>query len=302
MRSFLLFSIAIAIGLMVWAVTTGAFVSSPVFLLSNFAALLLGYLLTETSFSSERKRTEQASEMQKKEITALKEEVDILQKQAALTTPQSEIDDLRTRLIDSDNQKNKLNSEFYAQAGIIANLNARLDRLQEEHMKMKEETTVTQEATVSEMESLRDKLSAAKEQLNLNLLENKTLKHETEHWKMVAAEFSKQNEEIVKANQDDTDETSEINAHSESDNTIESNMNGSDIFIKADEDLTSISGIGPKLETHLKAHGISNLEKFAELSVDNLKEILLKGGSRFRVNDPQAMIQEASDLVARYKI
>ncbi|NJN33820.1 MAG: helix-hairpin-helix domain-containing protein [Saprospiraceae bacterium] len=148
-----------------------------------------------------------------------------------------------------------------------------MDRLQEEHGKMKEDSTVSQEATISEIESLRDKLSAVKEQLSESLLENKTLKQELQHLKTVASEFSGKTNKIAKVNRIENDESA---ASSESDNAVESNTNGSDIFIKADEDLTNISGVGPKLETHLKANGISNLEKFSELSVDNLKDILAK--------------------------
>lgn len=55
----------------------------------------------------------------------------------------------------------------------------------------------------------------------------------------------------------------------------------------AEDDLRVIEGIGPKIETVLKASGITTMNILAETSVEQLKEILASAGSRFKSHDPK---------------
>lgn len=59
------------------------------------------------------------------------------------------------------------------------------------------------------------------------------------------------------------------------------------------EDLKVVEGIGPKIEMILKEAGIDNWHQLAEANVNNLKGILEKAGSRFRLNDPSTWPDQA---------
>lgn len=54
-----------------------------------------------------------------------------------------------------------------------------------------------------------------------------------------------------------------------------------------EEDLTTVEGIGPKIESVLKAAGILNLATLAETPAERLREILDEAGSRFKSHDPK---------------
>lgn len=59
------------------------------------------------------------------------------------------------------------------------------------------------------------------------------------------------------------------------------------------ENLQIVEGIGPKVEELLKANGIGNLSALGVASVDELKDILEKGGSQFKLQDPETWPKQA---------
>jgi predicted flap endonuclease-1-like 5' DNA nuclease len=59
------------------------------------------------------------------------------------------------------------------------------------------------------------------------------------------------------------------------------------------DDLKIIEGIGPKLEKLLKNAGISNWNDLAKTDVKHLKEILIKGGNKYRIHDPSTWPMQA---------
>ncbi|MEM9260938.1 MAG: hypothetical protein AAGA62_14920, partial [Bacteroidota bacterium] len=54
-----------------------------------------------------------------------------------------------------------------------------------------------------------------------------------------------------------------------------------------EDDLKIVEGIGPKIESVLKASGIISMNTLAETSVEQLREILASAGSRFKSHDPK---------------
>lgn len=54
-----------------------------------------------------------------------------------------------------------------------------------------------------------------------------------------------------------------------------------------EDDLKIVEGIGPKIESILKASSISTLSVLAETSSERLREILAEAGSRFKSHDPK---------------
>jgi len=62
--------------------------------------------------------------------------------------------------------------------------------------------------------------------------------------------------------------------------------------VKAD-DLTKIEGIGPKIAGLLKADGIASFKALAASKPDNVKNILLKAGSRYQMHHPTTWPKQA---------
>jgi predicted flap endonuclease-1-like 5' DNA nuclease len=65
-------------------------------------------------------------------------------------------------------------------------------------------------------------------------------------------------------------------------------------IIKNASDLTVIEGIGPKIDTLFKESGINSFAQFAAQTVPEMRAILDKGGSRFRIANPETWAQQAA--------
>jgi predicted flap endonuclease-1-like 5' DNA nuclease len=61
----------------------------------------------------------------------------------------------------------------------------------------------------------------------------------------------------------------------------------------AEDDLKVVEGIGPKIESILKASGIRSLGVLADTSTERLREILEDAGSRFKSQDPKTWAVQA---------
>jgi nucleotidyltransferase/DNA polymerase involved in DNA repair len=59
------------------------------------------------------------------------------------------------------------------------------------------------------------------------------------------------------------------------------------------DDLTTIEGIGPKIETLLYDNRIFTFADLAEAPVDRLKGVLRGGGDRFKMHDPTSWPDQA---------
>ena len=64
--------------------------------------------------------------------------------------------------------------------------------------------------------------------------------------------------------------------------------------LKHADDLAIVEGIGPKIEDLLRANGIDSFVKVACISVDDLLDILERGGPSFRFANPERWPQQAS--------
>ena len=60
------------------------------------------------------------------------------------------------------------------------------------------------------------------------------------------------------------------------------------------DDLTQISGIGPKISAILQDAGITNYSQLADADEDEIRQILSEGG--LRMGDPESWIQQAQAL------
>jgi predicted flap endonuclease-1-like 5' DNA nuclease len=59
------------------------------------------------------------------------------------------------------------------------------------------------------------------------------------------------------------------------------------------DDLTIVEGIGVKINALLNQNGIYTFAQLADASVERLRSILVSGGSRFRIADPQTWSEQA---------
>ncbi len=66
-------------------------------------------------------------------------------------------------------------------------------------------------------------------------------------------------------------------------------------------DLKVIKGIGPKLESVLNEAGIYNYSDLAKASVEDLQEVLVKAGPRYRMHNPEEWKTQVTDLMAATK-
>lgn len=60
------------------------------------------------------------------------------------------------------------------------------------------------------------------------------------------------------------------------------------------DDLTVVDGIGPKTEEQLRANGVNSFIELACVSVDDVLDILERGGPSFRFANPESWPQQAS--------
>ncbi len=61
----------------------------------------------------------------------------------------------------------------------------------------------------------------------------------------------------------------------------------------AEDDLTKLEGVGPKIGELLKMDGIKTFQAVADAGADRLKEVLASAGSRYRMHDPSTWPDQA---------
>ncbi|MEE9438178.1 MAG: helix-hairpin-helix domain-containing protein [Saprospiraceae bacterium] len=84
------------------------------------------------------------------------------------------------------------------------------------------------------------------------------------------------------------------NAVGETDSKLENYLVKTGALKKwSQDDLTEIEGIGPATDKLLRENGINSWRDLANASVDNIKAILEKGGSRFSLGDPTTWPKQA---------
>jgi predicted flap endonuclease-1-like 5' DNA nuclease len=178
MRVILWVILAIVTAVLIWAFTKNAFMDNSVFGLALLAVGLCGYLIADFVYSKVKKNWESDQTMYKSEISALKEDKDILQKQLSSATPQAEVDEMKKRLFHSEEENRKLSNDAMAQAGNLSATNARLERLLVEYNKLKEDATVSTVSQSTELENIKETLASTKSKLQDLVAENEKLKAE----------------------------------------------------------------------------------------------------------------------------
>jgi small subunit ribosomal protein S1 len=74
----------------------------------------------------------------------------------------------------------------------------------------------------------------------------------------------------------------------------EDTSTASDEAAVATDDLKIIEGIGPKIEEHLNAAGISTFAQLADATVEVLQEVLDNAGSAYKIHDPSTWSEQSA--------
>jgi predicted flap endonuclease-1-like 5' DNA nuclease len=177
MRVILWVILALVVAVLIWAASKNAFVDNNVFGLALLAVGMCGYLIADFVYNKVRKNWEKDQMMYKSEISALKDEKEVLQKQISSATPQEEVDEMKKRLFHSEEDNRKLSNEAKSQAGDLMAANTRFDRLLVEHNKLREDNKNTLLQS-NELEGFKETLATTKNKLQDLVAENEKLKAE----------------------------------------------------------------------------------------------------------------------------
>ena len=159
-----------------WMYHSGMVIHQPaIFPISCAAALLTGYLAADTLMNQRVSALNAEIEQRAKDKIALHEQVQSLQKQAALGVPHSEIEDLRLRLKTVEEEKAKIQKDFIAHSTTIATLNNRLTTMKTAHDTLKADADATGSLN-NEVSILQEALTEAREKLTAIASENDDLR------------------------------------------------------------------------------------------------------------------------------
>ena len=169
-----------------WMYHSGMVIHQPaIFPISCAAALLTGYLAADTLMNQRVSALNAEIEQRAKDKIALHEQVQSLQKQAALGVPHAEIEDLRLRLKTVEEEKAKIQKDFIAHSTTIATLNNRLTTLKMAHDTLKADADAAGSLN-NEVSVLQEALTEAREKLTAIASENDDLRDKVDMFEKAA--------------------------------------------------------------------------------------------------------------------
>jgi predicted flap endonuclease-1-like 5' DNA nuclease len=170
----------------VWMYHSGMVVQQPaIFPISCAAALLTGYLAADSLINQKVAALNAEIEKRAKDKITLHEQMQSLQKQAALSVPHSEVEDLRMRLKAVEAEKMKAQGDFIAQATKIAALNNQLTTSKTAQDAFKADAEAAS-SLHSEVASLQEALSEARGKLTAIASENDDLRDKVDMFEKAA--------------------------------------------------------------------------------------------------------------------
>jgi predicted flap endonuclease-1-like 5' DNA nuclease len=169
-----------------WMYHNGMVVQQPaIFPISCAAALLTGYLAADSLIHQKVAALNAEMEKRAKDKITLHEQIQSLQKQAALSVPHSEIEDLRMRLKQVEDEKSKFQRDFIAQATKIAALNNQLTSSKTTYDALKADADAAS-SLHSEVASLQEALTEARGKLTAIASENDDLRDKVDMFEKAA--------------------------------------------------------------------------------------------------------------------
>ena len=279
MKNLLFIILVVVAVVLLWAIRAEAYSNGLVFLLALVATALSSYLIADYFFSADKKSLKDNLHVSQKENQALKERVDLLQTQLNTVTPQVGIEGYEERVALLEAEKNKIDGLSRVQTAEIANLIEKLNKLQNRHDSLQEETTVASETSKTQTVALKEELASIK-------LKNQALADENDA-------LHTQNEALI----------AELNAKTNSSNTEGGSHDISmeepivvtrgleDISLDIDdeddaaaedygtsENLQAVDGIGEKVAAVLRNADILTWETLSMTSTARLRVILDEAG------------------------
>jgi predicted flap endonuclease-1-like 5' DNA nuclease len=174
------------VGCIAWLYHHGMVASHPaIFPISCAAALLTGYLAADSLMNQKVAALNAEIENRAKDKITLHEQVQSLQKQAALGVPHSEMEDLRMRLRTLEAEKAKVQNDFIAHSTTIATLNNRLTTLKTAHETLKADADKAGSLN-NEVAVLQEALTEARAKLTAIASENDDLRDKVDMFEKAA--------------------------------------------------------------------------------------------------------------------
>jgi predicted flap endonuclease-1-like 5' DNA nuclease len=195
------------VGCIAWMYHNGMVVHQPaIFPISCAAALLTGYLAADSLMNQKVAALNAEIEKRAKDKITLHEQVQSLQKQAALGVPHSEIEDLRMRLKTVEDEKARIQKDFIAHSTTIATLNNRLTTMKTAHDVLKADADATGSLN-NEVAVLQEALTEARGKLTAIAAENDDLRDKVDMFEKAALgrvangafRYAKPDGEVVKS-------------------------------------------------------------------------------------------------------
>lgn len=277
MKNFLFIILVVVAAVLLWAIRAQAYASGLVFSLGLVATALSGYLIADYFLKIDKKSLENNLHVSQKENQALKERVDLLQKQINTIKPSAEIEQFEQRIALLEEQKNKLDGMSRAQTAEISSLIQKLETLQNSHAKLQEDSAVTIETSHSQVLALQEEINS-KTLKNQALVDENTALH-TQNTALI--------EELNAKITSDT-EGGEIGIASDDSVVTSRGLDITDLENDDDDDaptdfgtsdnLQAIDGIGEKVSAVLKDGGISTWEILSMTSPERLRVVLDNAG------------------------
>ena len=329
MKQFLFIILLVVAAVLLWAIRTEAYANNPlVFSLGLVAAALSGYLIADYFAKMGKQTLANNLQVAHKENQALRERADLLKTQFNTATPHAETAQFEERIALLSDEKNKIDGMSRAQTAEIANLKEKLDGLQKSHAKISEDAMIATETAHTQALTMQEELVSTKLKIKDLTDENTALR---EHNVELTAKIDAKNTEIdpdtegvigkivsEKTDAADADSTNnraigtsdfsetldnqslvaerdfmvtELEPEDTAVNTFDAGHYGSS------DNLQAIEGIGPKVETALKAAGCINWEKLSMATPERLQVILDASGKQFKSIDPTSWPEQARLLV-----
>jgi predicted flap endonuclease-1-like 5' DNA nuclease len=333
MRTFLFLLLVAAAVVLLWAIRNQSYDNGLVFSLGLILTALCGYLIADYFFNTEKKTLVNNLMLTQKENEAMKARVDLLQTQYNTATPHTEVEQLNERIRQLEDEKQKLDGITRAQTAEISSLMTRWETLQKSHINLKEEAAVSTETSHAQLMAIQDTLANTKQKLKDLMEENTALRSEMDTLKTKAVEPVTEYDAVeTSARAITIDPEIAITGEPEEETNLAetvidaiikpSEIDESQIVVLGEpedrssfepqplptssteipkefgtpDNLKIIEGIGPKIETVLKAVGIDSWQKLSMTTPEHLRVVLDAAGKQYRINDPTSWPEQAMYL------
>lgn len=278
MRILLMLLLAAVVSSFLWVIKTESYTNPLIFVGVFVMAGLTGYMVSEHFFGVEKSIWVSEVTAYRKEVINLNEQINHLHQQAIDAVSPDQLEEMERRMNETESAYKRINAQFMAQMAQFSSLQTRLNTLQKEYDKLKEDATIAEEKRNLYLKGLKEALSTAQHKLVTIEEENQRLRHQLTATSVEAPHqvFSPQQE--VEASQTITTQN-----------------------LTAQQPLMAIVGIDAAAAEALASEGILSYDDLAQTALTNLRDILCEHLENGYAYDPTTWPQQAALLAQEDK-